>query len=330
MKIIYPAIIVLILILLPVVGVGVMGLHTIFGIMIPYSAFLFFLCALIYRIFVWAKAPQPFCIPTVCGQQTSLPWIKADAIESPSTPWGVVKRMVLEILLFRSLFRYDRVSIRGKERLVYHEGKLLWFGALLFHWSLLVIGIRHLRFFMEPIPYCVRMLHTIDGAFEFLIPSLFVTDKLVLVALIYLLLRRIVSSRIRYISLFTDYFALYLIGAVVGTGILMRYAYTVDLMEVKRFTMGLISLRPLISSELGMLLYCHLFLVSALLVYIPMSKITHMAGVFLSPTRNLINASRMKRYINPWNYPVKVHTYEEWEDEFRNAMKEAGLPVEKE
>jgi len=55
-----------------------------------------------------------------------------------------------------------------------------------------------------------------------------------------------------------------------------------------------------------------------------------MAGVFMSPTRNLSNNSRMKRHINPWNYPVKVHTYEDYENEFREKMKKAGLPVEKE
>jgi hypothetical protein len=38
----------------------------------------------------------------------------------------------------------------------------------------------------------------------------------------------------------------------------------------------------------------------------------------------------MRRHINPWDYPVKVHTYEEWEDEFRPMMKAAGMPLEKE
>jgi hypothetical protein len=38
----------------------------------------------------------------------------------------------------------------------------------------------------------------------------------------------------------------------------------------------------------------------------------------------------MVRHINPWNYPVKLHTYEEYEDDFREKMKECGLPVEKE
>jgi len=38
----------------------------------------------------------------------------------------------------------------------------------------------------------------------------------------------------------------------------------------------------------------------------------------------------MRRNINPWDYPGKVHTYEEWEDEFREAIKRVGLPLEKE
>jgi nitrate reductase gamma subunit len=56
----------------------------------------------------------------------------------------------------------------------------------------------------------------------------------------------------------------------------------------------------------------------------------HMAGVFFSPTRNLANTNRAAMHINPWNYPVKVHTYAEYEDDFREVMKAAGIPVEKE
>ena len=54
-----------------------------------------------------------------------------------------------------------------------------------------------------------------------------------------------------------------------------------------------------------------------------------MGGVFLSPTRNMRGNSREHRHINPWNYPVKVHTYEAYEDEFREKMVEAGLRVDK-
>ncbi len=33
--------------------------------------------------------------------------------------------------------------------------------------------------------------------------------------------------------------------------------------------------------------------------------------------------------MNPWNPPKKYRTYAEYEDEFRELMEEAGLPVDK-
>ncbi len=55
----------------------------------------------------------------------------------------------------------------------------------------------------------------------------------------------------------------------------------------------------------------------------------HLGGIFLSPTRNLTTDTRARRHVNPWDYPVHVHTYEEYEDDFREKMVEAGLPVDK-
>jgi nitrate reductase gamma subunit len=110
----------------------------------------------------------------------------------------------------------------------------------------------------------------------------------------------------------------------------MRYFYRVDVTAVKELTMGLVTLQPVVPDGLGMLFFIHLFLVSVLAAYFPFSKLVHMGGIFLSPTRNLPNDSRARRHINPWNYPVPVHTYEEYEEEFRDKMKLAGLPVEKE
>jgi hypothetical protein len=62
--------------------------------------------------------------------------------------------------------------------------------------------------------------------------------------------------------------------------------------------------------------------------YFPLSKLMHMPGIFMSPTLNLANNSRARRHINPWNVPVEVHTYQQYENEFRGRMIEAGLPVE--
>ncbi len=86
----------------------------------------------------------------------------------------------------------------------------------------------------------------------------------------------------------------------------------------------------MVPDGVGVLFYVHLFFVCVLITYFPFSKLMHMGGVFLSPTRNLPNDNRMRRHVNPWDYPVKLHTYEEYEDEFRQKMVDAGIPVDKE
>jgi nitrate reductase gamma subunit len=93
--------------------------------------------------------------------------------------------------------------------------------------------------------------------------------------------------------------------------------------------MGLVTFHPTIPEGVGAIFYVHLFFVSVLLAYFPFSKLMHLGGIFLSPTRNLTTNTRAVRHVNPWNYPVKVHTYEAYEDDFREKMVEAGLPVDK-
>jgi hypothetical protein len=130
----------------------------------------------------------------------------------------------------------------------------------------------------------------------------------------------------RYISLVNDYFPLFVILGIGLTGVLMRYFYKADIVSVKMLAMGLVGFNPSIPQGIGPLFYVHLFLICTLFAYFPFSKLVHMGGVFMSPTRVLANTSRVKRHVNPWNYPVHVHTYEEYENDFRAKMKDAGLP----
>ena len=295
----------------------------------PYAAFTVFIVGFIYRVVQWAKAPVPFRITTTCGQEKSFPWIRTNPLENPSGLWGVIGRMALEIFLFRSLFRNTKADILQK-RPVYGSAKWLWFFGLLFHWSLLIIWLRHLRFFIEPIAPWINGLSAVDGFFEIGIPTLYLSDAAILTGLSFLFLRRVVVPQVRYISLFTDYFSLLLILGVVSTGLLMRHFFPADLLQVKNLALGWVTFSPVFPKGIGTVFYIHLCFVFVLMAWFPMSKLMHMAGVFLSPTRNLANNNRMKRHLNPWNAPVKVHTYEEYEEEFRDKMKVAGLPVEKE
>jgi len=102
-------------------------------VFVPYAVWAAFLAGFVWRIVKWGRAPVPFPITTTCGQQCSLPGIKSSPLESPAGPWGVIGRMALEVLLFRSLFRNATAEIAGG-RPVYGSAKWLWFFALLFHW----------------------------------------------------------------------------------------------------------------------------------------------------------------------------------------------------
>jgi nitrate reductase gamma subunit len=330
MNILFSFFAVLLIIAAVIIGVETAQLEFLFGVIIPYTAVATFLLGIIYQIIKWARSPVPFHIPTVAGQQKSLSWIKSSKLESPNSTLGVIGRMALEILLFRSLFRNTKTQLKDGPVLVYGSSKYLWLGALAFHWSFLIIVLRHFRYFAEPIPSFVIFLQNYDGLFQIGLPILYITDVLILAALTFLFLRRITDSKLKYISLSSDYFPLFLIISIAVTGILMRYFTKVDIVNVKELAIGLFSFNPVIPQGIGIMFYIHLFLVSILLAYFPFSKLLHMPGVFLSPTRNLANNSRMKRHINPWNKPVRIHTYEEYEDEFRDKMKAAGLPVDKE
>ncbi|MBZ5544002.1 MAG: menaquinol oxidoreductase, partial [Acidobacteriia bacterium] len=179
------------LVVLGLVGGSVANLRTLVGIVVPYAALVLFLGGLAYRVLRWAFTPVPFRIPTTCGQERSLTWIKPARLENPSTTLGVVGRMALEILLFRSLFRNTKAELRAGPRLVYGEQKWLWLAALAFHWSFLIIFLRHLRFFMEPVPTWVLKLQALGAFSQVSTPALYVTDAVVLGALGYLLYRRL-------------------------------------------------------------------------------------------------------------------------------------------
>jgi len=333
MNVLYPLLAIIVLVVIATVGAGAAGMEALFGIWIPYLALAVFVAGVAWRVISWARAPVPFRITATCGQARSHPWIKHNPLDCPHNGWGVLGRMALEVLFFRSLFRNTKAELRQepKPRLLYGSDKFLWAGALAFHWSFLIIILRHFRFFTEPTPFFVGWLQTFDGFFQVGAPVLLLTDLVILAAISYLFFRRVIDPKLRYISLPADYFALFLIAGVVVSGVLMRYTVAKgSLLAVKQLAVGLFSFNPTVPEGISTVFFVHLFLVSVLLAYFPVSKLMHMGGVFLSPTRNLANNNRAKRHINPWNPVVKVHTYEEWEDDFREKMKGCGLPLERE
>lgn len=309
-------------------GVTVLRWDYLFGVVVPYLALLTFLLGCVYRVYTWMRAPVPYRIPTTAGQAKSLAWIRYDRLESPFTRWDVLGRMALEVLLFRSLFRNTAAALRPGPTLTYSSSKWLWLGALTFHWTLLIVVVRHYRFFLQPVPWPIGTLDAVDGFLQLTLPTFYLSDALLLAALAYLLLRRYLVAPIRYLSLGQDYFPLYLIAGIAITGILMRYSFKPDIVRVKALMQSLVGLRPALQAGIGALFYTHLLLVCTLGAYFPFSKLVHAGGVFLSPTRNLANNSRARRHVNPVNPEVSLPSYRDYEQEFRDKMIHSGIPLD--
>jgi nitrate reductase gamma subunit len=316
----------------------------IFAIIIPYFAIFSFGIGFIYRLVDWAKSPVPFNITTTVGQQKSLSWIRQGKLGSPSTWWAAAFRVLLEVVFFRSLIRNHSYKLKpskklanGKiksQRMTYPADLKLWLGGLMFHWSLFYILIRHLRFFTYPVPDFVLSMKSLDSWFfqnefpYFIFPVFYLTDATFLIGITFLFLRRIFDRHVKYISFASDFFPLMLLFSIAASGVYMRYFHRVDIIGVKNYTMSMVSFTPILPADGSGIFYVHLFLICTLLFYFPFSKLMHVGGIYFSPTRNLTSNSREKRHVNPWDYPVKVHTYEEYENDFREVMVKKGIPVE--
>jgi nitrate reductase gamma subunit len=232
-------------------------------VVVAYVVAAIFVAGVAARVFVWAAAPVPLKIPTT---------------PAPKTYPGVVFRMLSEVLVFNSLFRAD---------------KLLWLGSWVMHACLVVIILRHLRYFLYPVPDWVMSMQTpgVWAGYVFLLPVL------------YLLARRLVLRPVIYVSILSDYFILALLGGIAGTGIIMRYAARTSMVDVKAFVLGLLTLDP-VSPPTSSYFLAHMLLVCALIAYFPFSKLMHAPGVFFSPTRSSRNNPRSVPQVNPWDSKV--------------------------
>jgi nitrate reductase gamma subunit len=315
-------------------GANVPALNTLFTVILPYVAFAVLILGIIARIVKWARIPVPFKITTTCGQQKSLPWIEPNKFDCPSTKAGAFWRMVIEILFFRSLFRNTQAALTSEKNLVYGASKYLWLGAIVFHYCFLVVLIRHLRFSVEPVPGFVSFIEYWDGFLQVGLPSIYLTSFGLLAGLLYLLWRRFADPQVRFMSLASDYFALFLLLGIAISGGLLRYMPGVrtDIVAVKEMAVGWLTFQPHVLEGASAVFTIHLFLVTVLMAYFPFSKLMHAGGIFFSPTRNLPNDNRTNRYLNPWadELPSLTHSYEEWEEEFAEVMKAAGYKLDKE
>ena len=212
-----------------------------------------------WRVVDYARTPAPLKIPTT---------------PAPVTRGGVVLRMAREVILFESLFRGNLWT---------------WAFGWLFHAGLALVLLRHLRYFVEPVPAWLAAVQPF-GKWAGVVMA---------AGLAGLWARRTLVPRVRYISTPSDHLWLALLLAIAATGLAMTFAFPVDIVGVKAYALGLVRL-DWQALPPDALVWAHLVLVAALMLLFPFSKLLHAPGIFFSPTRNQADDPRERRHLAPW------------------------------
>lgn len=224
-----------------------------------YFATLVLVAGLALKIRQYAKTPAPLKIPTT---------------PAPTTGGGVFWRMLRELVFFESLFK---------------SNKWIWLFGYLFHVGLLIVLLRHLRYFTQPVWFWVEWIQPFGVYASFAM----------VIGLAGLWARRFLVERIRYISSPSDHLMLALLLGIAISGMMMKFVDGTDIVAVKVFFLGLMRFQI---NELPTQtpLLVHLGLVALLMIIFPISKLLHAPGVFFSPTRNQVDNPREKRHLAAW------------------------------
>ena len=212
------------------------------------------------KIYIYARTPQPLKIPTT---------------PAPTTRTGVALRMLREVTVFESLFK---------------SNKWIWLFGWVFHFALLLVLLRHLRYFTEPVWAWVALIQ----------PFGIYAGIAMAAGLAGLWARRVLVDRVRYISSPSDHLMLALLVGIAASGLAMKHLAHTDIVALKAFILGLMVFEW---HELPAdpVLLAHLALVALLMIVFPVSKLLHAPGVFFSPTRNQADNPRERRHVAGWS-----------------------------
>lgn len=224
-----------------------------------YVATLLLTIGLMRKIVQYARTPAPLKIPTT---------------PAPMTTSGVAFRMTREVVLFESLFK---------------SSKWTWIFGWMFHFGMLLVLVRHLRYFMADVPAWLAAMQPFGKYAAFMM----------IAGLGGLWARRFLVDRVRYISTPSDHLMLALLIAIGISGAMMTFVAHTDIVALKMFALGLMRFAPQPVPEDPILL-AHLAMVALLMIIFPISKLLHAPGVFFSPTRNQSDNPRERRHLAAW------------------------------
>jgi len=224
-----------------------------------YAATAILVVGVALKIRSYARTPAPLLIPTT---------------PAPTTTGGVALRLTREVVFFESLFKGN---------------KWTWLFGWMFHFALLLVILRHFRYFQQPVWDVIVFVQPFGTYAGFAMVA----------GLAGLWARRFLVDRVRYISTPSDHLHLALLIAIGLSGLTMRFVNPTDIVAVKAFMLGLMrfDIQPLPTDPLLLL---HLALVALLMIVFPISKLLHAPGLFFSPTRNQADNPREARHVAAW------------------------------
>ncbi len=211
------------------------------------------------KVLKYARTPAPLKIPVS---------------PAPRTKKGVWFRMAREVVLFESLFK---------------SNKWIWLFGYLFHFGMLVVLMRHIRYFTIDVWWWVEIVQ----------PFGIYAGFAMVIGLAGLWLRRLLHERTRYISNPSDHLMLAMLLGIAGSGLGMKFVAHTDIIAVKAYMLGLLRF------DIGTLpthpaLLIHLGLVALLMIIFPISKLMHAPGLFFAPSRTQVDNAREFRHLSAW------------------------------
>jgi len=210
-----------------------------------------FFIGLAYRVVQWRRRPPASVSLRVPPQQRGV----ARTLGEIGT----------EIVTFRRVFR---------------GSPALWVVSWLFHLSILIFVVGHLRLFFDLnwlwnllrlTPDQVDLLALIGGG---------TSGTLFLLGLLALLVRRL-RMPVRSLSVPSDYLLLLLLLGIAVTGNYMRFLMHIELEPYQAFFSNLFNLRFGVPVD-NPLFVLHFLLVQVFLLYVPFSKLVHIIGGVLT------------------------------------------------
>jgi nitrate reductase gamma subunit len=157
---------------------------------------------------------------------------------------------------------------------------VLWTGAWVFHATLALILIGHIRVGTD-FPALWAALGINADTMSTTVGT--GAGIVILLAVLLLTYRRLAIPRVQEITQTGDYLALFLLLAVILSGNVMRFQGHFDLSLTREYFASLIRFQAPIPPLNGWFLV-HFLLGQVLFLYLPFSKLLHLGGIFFTQT----------------------------------------------